>query len=466
MIKKKIPLSTLLLFFIFTVSVSLRLVLAIVNNGSANDDHLEVSRLIFENDKIPEPQDCRQCYHPKLYHFVVAKLWDFLELNKVKSKIRLAQLINAIAGILTIFICWLFIREQSYRKQIKLLCFSMIALNPRFIAINAQATNDSLVILFGTIALYSLYKLLSKPTIKYFMLLLISIILAGLTKGNSLILIIGVIIVFIIKIISTENFNFAINKGYLGSLTIILIMTILIVGYFGEYYSNYEKYGKPIVYNTPIGEIPHLYKETSFRRPGVKSIIGGYFTFRIIDIIKNPVITNDKYTYPLHRTSVWSQLYGRTHFIYFDYWPPGLWQCNDSKMMAVGRIALTLALFPSILFLLAFLKDIRIWSVLFFRKKNDFLKNCNEWIFHIFIFGFVAFIILFTAVGRDFSFMKIIYLFPAVLAVLIPLLKGFEIVYKFILKNMVLFIIFHTIMFTLFVCYLIPVLNLITKLAY
>ncbi len=464
MIKKKIPITTIILYLIFTISLSLRLVLAIVNDGSANDDHLEVSRLIFDNNKIPKPQDCRQCYHPKLYHFAVAKLWDDFKINKVKEKIILAQLINAIAGILTIFICWLFIKEQTYSEHAKLLCFSMVAFNPRFIAINAQATNDSLLIFFGTIILYSLYQLMSKPTIKYFILLLVSINLAGITKGNSLILIIGVIIVFIIKIITNKNYNFSINKGYLGSLSIILIITILFVGYFGEYYGNYKTYGKPFVFNTQLGEIPHLFKETSFRRPGVKSIIGGYLSFRIIDIIKNPVITNDKYKYPLHRTSVWSQLYGRTHFIYFDYWPPGLWQCNDPKMMAVGRIALALALFPSILFLLCLLKDIRMWSALFFRKTIDCFKNSNEWIFHIFIFGFVVFIILFTAFGRDFSFMKMIYLFPCVLAVLIPLLKGFENVYKFVLKNRVLFIIFYASIFTLLVCYLIPVLNLITKL--
>jgi len=166
----------------------------------------------------------------------------------------------------------------------------------------------------------------------------------------------------------------------------------------------------------------------------------------------------------LHRTSVWSQLYGRTHFIYFDNWPPGPWQCKDPKMMAVGRVALTLALFPSLFFLVGLFIDFKVWSALFFRRNIDFLKNSHEWIFHIFILGYLIFIILFTAIGRDFSYMKMIYIFPGIIAVLTPLLKGGDYVYKYILKNRILFLIFHAIIFVLLVYYLIPIINLITKL--
>ncbi|HEY4787705.1 MAG TPA: phospholipid carrier-dependent glycosyltransferase [Bacteroidales bacterium] len=453
-----------LLYLIFTLAVSFRIVLAAVNKGYANDNHLKVSTLILETGKIPEPQDCWECNQQKLYHFTVAKLWTFLQLNTDKERFLLAQLINAIAGIFTIVICWLFIKKQPFRESAKLLCFSLVALNPGLIAINAQASNDSFVILFGTIVIYSLYKLMNKPTIKSFLILLIFSILAGITKTNSLVLIVGVISVLVIKIISNGNYKFSLNKGYWGSLIIYLIATMLTVGYFGEYFSNYKKYGKPLVYTVPTGEMPHLYKKTSFFRPGVQSIIEGYFTFRIIDMIKHPIITNDKYSYPLHRTSVWSQLYGRANFIYFDDWPPGPWQCNDPKMMTIGRVALSLALIPFLFFLFGLIMDFRIWSALFFRRKIDFLRNSNEWIFHIFIVGYLIFIILFTAIGRDFSYMKMIYIFPGILAVLIPLLKGGEYVYKNILKNRILFLTFHVIIFVLLLSYLVPIINLITRL--
>ncbi len=464
MIKTNTSSFKIILYLIVTISISLRVVLAIVNKGYANDDHLKVSKLILATGKIPEPNDCWECNQQKLYHFTVAKLWIFLKLDTDKERFILAQLMNAIAGICTILICWLFIKNQPFTDANKLLCFSLVALNPGLIVINGQASNDSFVILFGTIVIYSLYKLMNKPTIKYFLMVLTSSILAGITKTNSLVLIIGVICVLMIKIIITRNYKFSLHKGYLGSLILYLIAVFLSVGYFGEYYSNYKKYGKPLVYTVPTGEIPHLFKKTNFFRPGVQSIIGGYFTFRIIDMIKHPIITNDKYSYPLHRTSVWSQLYGRTHFIYFDNWPPGPWQCKDPKMMAVGRVALTLALFPSLFFLVGLFIDFKVWSALFFRRNIDFLKNSHEWIFHIFILGYLIFIILFTAIGRDFSYMKMIYIFPGIIAVLTPLLKGGDYVYKYILKNRILFLIFHAIIFVLLVYYLIPIINLITKL--
>ncbi len=459
------PSFKVLLYSVFTISISFRIALAVVNNGYANDDHLKVSKLILETGKIPQPKDCWECNQQKFYHFTVAKLWSVLKLDTDRERFRLAQLINAIAGIFTIFICWSFIKRQPFSESVRLLCFSLVALNPGLIVINAQASNDSFVILFGTVILYSLYKFVSKPTVKEFLIVLVFSILAGVTKTNSLVLIIGVITVLIIKIASSGNYKFSLYKGgYLGSLIIYLLVIIPIVGYFGEYYSYYKKYGKPIVITVPMGEIPHLYKKTNFFRPGVQSIIGGYFTFRIVDMVKHPVITNDKYSYPLHRTSVWSQLYGRVNFIYFDDWPPGPWQSSDPGMLAVGRVALILALVPSLFFLIGLFIEFGVWSALFLRRNIAFLKNCNHWIYHIFIVGYLIFIILFTAIGRDFSYMKMIYIFPGILAVLNPLLKGCDYAYRHILTNRIPLQLFHIIIVTLLVSYLIPIVDLITKL--
>ena len=454
----------ILLYLIFTISVSLRVVLAIVNKGYANDDHIKVSKLILDTGNIPGPYDCWECNQQKFYHYTVAKLWNLLDLNSDKERFLLAQLINAISGIFTILICWFLINQQPFGEVNKLLCFSLVALNPGFIIINAQASNDSFVILFGTIVIYSLYKLMNKPTIKYFFILLIFSILAGITKTNSLVLITCVICAIIIKITSNRNYNLSLKKGYLGGLMIYIIAIFIMVGYFGEYYSNFKKYGKPLVYTVPIGELPHLFKKTNFFRPGVQSIIDGYFTFRIVDMIQHPIITNDKYSYPLHRTSVWSQLYGRANFIYFDNWPKGTWQCRDPQMLAIGRITLTLALVPLLIFLFGMYLDFRVWFSLFLCRNIDFFKINNEWIFHIFILGYLIFIILFTAIGRDFSYMKIIYIFPGILAVLVPLLKGGDFVYQNILKNRMIYLVFHTIIIFLLISYLIPIINLISKL--
>jgi len=435
--------------------------LAWVNDGAANDDHVEVAEMIFNERKIPEPQRCWQCYHPKFYHYSVAQLSHFFDLDTREKRTVLAQVINAIAGMITLLICWIFIKRQSFREAVKLLCLATVAFNPRFLAIHAQASNDAFLILFGTIMLFSLYQLMGKFDKKYVLILLIAGILAGVTKGNSFILMIGVGVVFLLKIMISQKVR---RKNYVGSLFFFLMLTMILVGYFGEYFSNYKKHGKPVVYNTPITEVPSWFKKNTFRRPGVRSIAEGYFTFRWVDLIQNPIISNDAETYPLHRTSVWSQLYGRSNFIYFDNWPPGKWQSKDPLMMNIGRIALALAIIPTLLFLLGLFKEIKKWGVLFLKRRWEVFNDNQEWIFPIFIFGFGVFIILFTATGRDYSFMKIIYLYPCVLAILIPLLKGFEWICSHLNKNRSAILVFYFLIIILYISYLVPVLNLISNL--
>ena len=462
-LRKHFAYRTIAIWIIFTIAFSLRLGLAIVNNGRANDNHLEVSTKILNEGKLPEPKDCWQCYHPKLYHYTVAQLWKVFRIETKKSRYILAQMLNALAGIITIFLFWLFLKERPISGRVRLLLISLIALNPRLIAINAQASNDSFMILFATITLYSLYRYICTFSVKYYLLLLIFTCLAGLTKGNALVIIIGICVVFTIKIIGTGNFHFSITKGCLGAAIIFVLFVPFFVGYFGQYYGNYKKYGEPIGFNTPLNKKLHFIKETSFRRPGVKSILGGYFTFRLFDMIRMPRITNSEDTYPKHRTSVWSQLYGRTHFLYFDYWPPGIWRSNNPIMMNAGRAALILALFPSVLFLFGTFNELKIWFIALKEKNYDFITYSNEWIFHVFIVGFTAFIILFTAFGQDFSFMKIIYVFPGLLAALIPFSKGLEQAYTSFQHRKMVTRLFDTTIIALLIFYVIPVLDVIRK---
>jgi len=464
MLLKGISSSTFALFFIWLLSSSLMMTLAFVNNGGANDDHIEVAELIFNQKKNPAPQDCWQCYHPKLYHSTVAKLSRLLKVKPRENRIILAQMLNAIAGVLTLLICLIFILEQPFSKNIQLLSFSVLAFNPRFIAINGQASNDAFIIFFGTVILYALYKLINKISFKYFFILLITSILAGVTKGNSFVMMFGVLVVFLLKILHCKKLGLPSFKNYALFLLVYLVMTISAIGYFGAYYDNYKKYGKPVVYNTPVTDFPDFIHKTTFRRPGIRSIVEGYFTFRWFDLIQNPMISGSNRTYPQHHTSLWSHLYGRAHFIYFDNWPPE-WRIHDARMMNVGRITLILGILPTILLIIGFFKEIKKRCIEFFNKKNKELPS-SKWIFPIFVLGFILFIILFSAKGRDFSFMKIIYLYPCILAILIPLLNGLEIAINFLKKNKSLSFIFHSILVVLFISYIIPVLDLIIKLSH
>jgi hypothetical protein len=273
-----------------------------------------------------------------------------------------------------------------------------------------------------------------------------------------------VCLIFLTRIVLNKNYNLELGKGYLGVLLIYILVSIPSIGYFGEYFSNIQKYDKLVVYNTRTGDLPHFYKKTNFNRPGVQSVLEGYFTFRIFDLIEHPITSNEDNVFPLHRTSVWSQLYGRANFIYFDDWPISVWQSRDERIMNVGRAAFVLGLLPVLVFLIGLFAEIKRYLKRLLHREIDFLKLEMDWIYLVFLIGYVSFIILFTALGRDFSFMKIIYIFPGILVFCIPFVKGSEILFEFFKNNLVFKFVYVALTVLLFVAYIIPVVNLIIRM--
>jgi hypothetical protein len=98
-----------------------------------------------------------EAFHPKLYHVTVAALWRALPI--ASPRIRSAQLVSCAAGIVTLWTALVFLRrEADVSATVRCLSLALIALNPGLIDINAQATNDSFVILFVSLALFFGYR--------------------------------------------------------------------------------------------------------------------------------------------------------------------------------------------------------------------------------------------------------------------------------------------------------------------
>lgn len=65
--------------------------------------------------------------------------------------------------------------------------------------------------------------------------------------------------------------------------------------------------------------------------------------------------------YPRHRTSVWTQVYARTHSIHFDAWPPA-WASSHPLVLNLTRVIFVLALLPTALVLTGIvLMVVRAW---------------------------------------------------------------------------------------------------------
>lgn len=443
---------------IFFISCALILSLAVVNGGFANDDHFTVIELIARFGTFPESTQCWQCYHPKLYHWIIAGIWNLFNISTPFYQHLSAQLFNGLAGCATVFIFLRFIQSLDFPENIKLLVFAFFAFNPRLISISAQATNDALIIFLGTLNIYCVYRLFKGPSLKFSLLLILSVVLGAMTKLNFGVFLIASLIALALLSLSRKNFQFSLLRGYLGTAVLTAVLSAYAFLSFNGYLKNYREHGTLFTYNTPTYELPHLYKLDDVYIPGIRSVYSGFFKFYYFDLVKNPMISYDPDVRIKHLTSHFSQLYGRTHFLNFDNWPPE-WQTQSIFIRTIGSITLAFAILPVFILVLGLI-------TLLIRLAPGFLKKLQtdpSWISFLYIAGFLGFSVLFSMMGRNFTFMKVIYIFPGLLATVIPFCTGNAAVMKLLKRKrsgnaLIAFYIF------LFVLYLIPVIHLIVEL--
>jgi hypothetical protein len=97
----------LLYLMIFGLTIILRFSL-IVLNREANDPHEAVANLIIQTGKLPQKDYCWECFQPKLYHLVFAKILQItgLEDNPAYQQNVAGQTINFFAGLLTLAVVY------------------------------------------------------------------------------------------------------------------------------------------------------------------------------------------------------------------------------------------------------------------------------------------------------------------------------------------------------------------------
>jgi hypothetical protein len=412
---------------VVALGIALRVVLALVND-SANDDHLSVIEVIARQHRIPRAHELAQAYHPPLYHLTVAELWRIGPWETDRSLLLTAQLVSGASGIATLFLARAFIRRQLASPSTQLLALSLVALNPKLIGLNAQATNDSFVVLFGTLSLYFAWVFLRTGAAPTFGLMVASCVLAALSKGSGIVVYLVLVAVLGVAALrgaswpSTSRPRLALLTGAFSVAFALLFITT------GPYRSNYEDSGGRLVaINVPADPLPSLVRETYVRRPGTTSVVDTYLTFRLVDLLRHPVLPpNGEGPYPRHRTSLWSQLHGRLSSIHFDQWPPA-WQDARGVTLAVVRSSLILGLVPSVLLLAGLVRGLGMAASVVARARDKLIgESLDTLLFTTTVLGFLLFIVVFTARYRDFASMKVEYLFPALLGAVFLFMSGTE----------------------------------------
>ncbi len=407
-------------FLVFVVAAGLRVSLAVFNR-EANDNHYEVVNLILEGRRGLTMADCHECFHPKLFYYTCAAVVRTLGLTTESSRIVAGQLLNTVAGLATLGMVFLALNASAFELSWRFWTFALIALNPRLIAINGQLSNDSFAILFATAAIFFTLRLLQAPSLGLSVAVQFMLTCALMTKGTTWVVAIAMLIVFFVRALLEESKQR--SRLFAGMYVVTALnglVSIPLAGYDFEHYDVYANMGR--------GQPLHVLEKTSVGRPGVQSIVDGYLTFRIVDLVRDPQITNGVAIKQQHRTSVWTQLYARANFAQFEQHPPS-WLTTVSNVMVIARCSFVLGLLP-LLFLLVGLARGSLRSVSAWRRwgvPGGPLENDFGSLFSLLVcLGYVAFIIKFTADYRDFAAMKLIYMLPGVLPFALALLEGMQ----------------------------------------
>ena len=403
---------------LFFLSVILRLGLAVVNR-EANDNHMEVVRMIMETHRLPIMFECRECFHPKLFYITAAALLQGLSLSDQNTQIVFVQLLNFAAGVLTLAVIYKFIKEYPSENELpKLFAFALVALNPKFIAINSQASNDTFAILFSTLALFFAYRFFINPTTKHFAYLILFILLAVSTKVTSWIVFAAIFISFPLTLWSQDEKT----SRKLTNITILLLSVLVLttLNPLTQFVTNTQKFGSPIVNSSKRLPLPGVFKQTShykeyFFKPGIVSIQDGFFTFKLTDLLNYPLTTNGEYDYPPQRTSFWSMLYADANSLHFQNWPPS-WQTTDDENFTITRGIFILALLPALIFIAGFLLELFALLKALFERDKQKLRSLSNALFLATSGGYIAFLMLTTLLYRDFAFIKLTYILPGLLA--------------------------------------------------
>ena len=402
-----------LFLLIFILSAGLRLGMVWFNR-EANDDHFQVIQLILKTNRLPEKADCWECFQPKLFHFTSAEFLRLAGLGNANPGLMLlaVELLNATAGLITLLFIGLFLQRLPGKNGLlKVLAFGLVALNPDLIGINSQATNDSFAILFSTLALYCTYAFLHKKRPVSLALVLLFTVLGIASKTNVWITAIAILLALLIQA-GMDKPNRA--RGLLSAgLFVAVTLVISIFNPLNQYISNYREYGSPVLLNIERQPLPAFFKQTSAYRPGILSIQDGFFTFKFGELLRFPRI-DDGPAYTSSRTSLWTQLYGRANSVLFQNYPES-WSTSGEQGFALSRAIYILALLPTLLLLIGAAIEIILVMESLVKRDLELAATTHIGLTALTLTGFVLFIIIYALEYRDFSVMKTIFLYPAML---------------------------------------------------
>jgi hypothetical protein len=393
--------------------------------SDANDDHAEVVLLILENDSFPDKDSCWECFQPPLFYYFHAGFAKLHPFHSVIDIHRQMQWFNLIASLLLLALIHLYIKRIDLDPSWKYILLAFFAWSPRMAAVGIQATNDGWVFLLSGLFCWQAYKYLEEPSLKRLAKIILWASLACIIKGNGILLMVAFTGFMVLSI------PIQWSKKHLVKALTFWIMAVGVSALAGGYVSKYQKYHDPFAINQPKAAPPPLWEDEVWfeKRPGIRSVRSGYFSFPFGSLIETPYQVNDQPEYPKHRTSFFALLYANFYHAQFAS-HPWKWRLYDySSVNNLARALFILGLFPFLIFIWGFLIDG------YNSIKNHFSKNRTreqikiqfEWMMFVLV---LVFVFKYSYDFRDFGNIKAMFLFPAFLPMIGIFKRGLQRVFK------------------------------------
>lgn len=374
-------------------------------NTEGNDDHITPIQLWQQHQAYPEVRDCWECFQPPLFYALVLTICNLLDITSSANIFNTIQTINLLFGLSILWLITGYINSLKLEKTLSIGLILFWGLNPELVSIGALASNDTVAILLGMMCTILLMKHVRNSTLTSEITLALIVILLGITKGN------GLIFIGILPII--YGFNFIKQKNIawksVARQCVIWVITLLAIAHVGNYADNYVKYNDPFIIN-----VDPPYEKATWDTPGEMTFRKGvdtykeaFFSFPLLSLLETPYNENGSENYPNHRKNLWTQMLGQfTNYLFERH--PTTWSSVNNDMYNFSRINFIL----HILLIIAILGGI---------IRHVFSKGSPSFIFigHFIIACiFIAFVIKYSAQYRDFCFMKVVFIYPAYISLI------------------------------------------------
>ena len=336
--------------------------LVAVNRGSYDDGHVTAIGLVVAGH-FPRAGDCDECYQPQLYYVIcglLARLLSVSAANRTQLHI-VGQIVSGLAGLVTLWAAWQMLRETRLSPRLRLLAFALFACNATLIAMFVQATNDAFVIAFGSLAVLFVLRLVRTPAARRLdtrtvVLLTLACIAASLSKASGVVVAVAAGLLLVWHAATARRGTETSSEGR-RAVAIFAVSYLLIVPWLGGYADDVFRLGSPIGVTVPESGLGVIGSQQAtgrefFERTGVVSIVD-YFTLKPWDILAMPWHTSAPHDLGSARTSLWTQVFARSHFVFFEQWPIQ-WYDTDPKVVVLGRAIFILGWITTIFMLIGF----------------------------------------------------------------------------------------------------------------